>query len=106
VRAQGRTRRRFRSFVGRWGKQRKREERREVGEEVLTSGARGQREKGKEGRPSARLGPGKKEMGLLGPRGREGKEPEEEREREVESWAGPKEWAALFYSLSFPFSLL
>jgi hypothetical protein len=45
-------------------------------------------------------------MGLLGPRGREGKEPEEEREREVESWAGPKEWAALFYSLSFPFSLL
>jgi hypothetical protein len=41
-------------------------------------------------------------MGRLGPCGREGKGPEEERERGVESRAGPREWAALFYSFSFP----
>jgi hypothetical protein len=39
-------------------------------------------------------------------RGERARGGEGEREREVESWARPREWAALFYSLSFPFSLL
>jgi hypothetical protein len=77
-------------------------------------GPRSERERmGRESQRAARAG-GKEDGPAWPTRGkwREGREkrPEgggKERERRgVESWAGPREWAALFDSLSFPFSLL
>jgi hypothetical protein len=78
------------------------EKRREARAEETGPPWGGEREKG----AGPRVAHAGREREGPGWKGREGKGPEEEREREVESWAGPREWAALFYSLSFPFSLL
>jgi hypothetical protein len=77
----------------------------ERGEPALTCGARGQREKGRERRASARLGlRGKRRWACLAHAGRRGKAQGGERER-VLGWAegersGPAGWAP-FYSFSF-----